>query len=382
MEETRKPKTLADYRKYNLSTKRPVVHPDLDPNAYCSLRPRLAVEDPTLQGLMEMLNKAQERLKRLRLIPPLPYGSIKKCGAEGLIRPSDLKDQAEPEDSRNIEEVCGPLKWKVSLARNPKKFNPDLYKRMPVKRAHLELVKMTDLDELVASMATTQQLLVVCCLAGWVYHSKEHERVLEKLNWEIWGSEDARPNGENRAQMQQLPLFRLVKVDLTEGPLLAKRYNLKMVPTYFMFFKGKLVYASSAFWGGGRSREDFMKQDETLKRGCYDIFEEGQDAYAALEEWYLFLETEEEHNTDASINSREHVNNGNQRVQVNGANMGIESLGARGNNDKNGNINNNSNHGAEIVGASNTAIVAHGPGASVEFVDSCTLDCNNKCQQR
>ncbi|GBG72726.1 hypothetical protein CBR_g12295 [Chara braunii] len=64
-------------------------------------------------------------------------------------------------------------------------------------------------------------------------------------------------------------------------------------------------------------------QDETLKQGCYNIFEEEQDVYAALEEeWYLFLEMEVEHNTDASINSRDHVNNGDQRVQVAGANMG------------------------------------------------------------
>ncbi|GBG60847.1 hypothetical protein CBR_g15969 [Chara braunii] len=53
------------------------------------------------------------------------------------------------------------------------------------------------------------------------------------------------------------------------------------------------------------------QQDETLKRCCYDIFEVGQDVYAALEEeWYLYLETEEGHDTDAGIISCEHVNNG------------------------------------------------------------------------
>ncbi|GBG82615.1 hypothetical protein CBR_g34985 [Chara braunii] len=94
-------------------------------------------------------------------------------------------------------------------------------------------------------------------------------------------------------------------------------------------------------------------QEETLKRCCYDIFEEGQDVYAALEEeWYLHLETKDEDNTDASIITCDeleegracvddvlaidkHVNNNNQSVQACGANMGIVSMGARDNGDNN-----------------------------------------------
>ncbi|GBG78578.1 hypothetical protein CBR_g27803 [Chara braunii] len=53
------------------------------------------------------------------------------------------------------------------------------------------------------------------------------------------------------------------------------------------------------------------QQEETLKRCCYDIFEEGQDVYAALEEeWYLHFETEDEDNTDASIINCDEIGEG------------------------------------------------------------------------
>ncbi|GBG80188.1 hypothetical protein CBR_g30554 [Chara braunii] len=116
-------------------------------------------------------------------------------------------------------------------------------------------------------------------------------------------------------------------------------------------------------------------QEETLKRCCYDIFEEGQDVYAALEEeWYLHLETEDEDNADASIITCDelqegracvddvlaidkHVNNNNQSVQACGSNMGFVNTGARGNSGNNidNNTTTNGNHEAEIVGACNTA---------------------------
>ncbi|GBG80210.1 hypothetical protein CBR_g30577 [Chara braunii] len=58
----------------------------------------------------------------------------------------------------------------------------------------------------------------------------------------------------------------------------------------------------------------FVELEETLKRCCYDIFEERQDVYAALEEeWYLYFETEDEDNTDASIIGCEEIEEGQAR---------------------------------------------------------------------
>ncbi|GBG86247.1 hypothetical protein CBR_g41240 [Chara braunii] len=146
-------------------------------------------------------------------------------------------------------------------------------------------------------------------------------------------------------------------------------------------------------------------QLEALKRCCDDIFEEGQDVYAALEEdWYLHLvDTEDEDYSNACITGGDELEEGqtgvdnalvadkiatnnNVVMQVWGKDIGIVSLGLSDNNIVNNNNNNNnnnknnntnSNYDAGIMGADNTAIVEHDTGASDEIESPCTPDCDN-----
>ncbi|GBG81191.1 hypothetical protein CBR_g31864 [Chara braunii] len=137
-------------------------------------------------------------------------------------------------------------------------------------------------------------------------------------------------------------------------------------------------------------------QLEALKRCCDDIFEEGQDVYAALEEdWYLHLvDTEDEGYTNACITGGDELEEGqtgvdnalvadkiatnnNVVMQVRGKDIGIVSLGLSDNNIVNNNNNTNSNYDAGIMGAGNTAIVEHDTGASDKIESPCTPDCDN-----
>ncbi|GBG81614.1 hypothetical protein CBR_g32606 [Chara braunii] len=138
-------------------------------------------------------------------------------------------------------------------------------------------------------------------------------------------------------------------------------------------------------------------QLEALKRCCDDIFEEGQDVYAALEEFYLDLfETEDADYTDACTTGSDDLEEGrtgvdialttdknaidnNMFVQVRGIDIRIVSLdlsdnNVNNNNNSNNNNNNNntsSNHDAGIVGTGKITTVERDTGAT------CTLDCNN-----
>ncbi|GBG87963.1 hypothetical protein CBR_g46330 [Chara braunii] len=156
----------------------------------------------------------------------------------------------------------------------------------------------------------------------------------------------------------------------------------------------ELEEGSALEWGGLMDDQ----QEETLMRRCYDIFEKGQDVFAALEEeWYLHLETGDEDNIDACIISTDeleggqarvddaltadkHINNNNNLVPVCGSNMEFASSGACDNNnidDKNDSNNTIGNYEVGSVGTSNTTIVDYSAGACVQSASSCVLDYNN-----
>ncbi|GBG66288.1 hypothetical protein CBR_g57887 [Chara braunii] len=137
-------------------------------------------------------------------------------------------------------------------------------------------------------------------------------------------------------------------------------------------------------------------QLEALKRCCDDIFEEGQDVDAALEEeFYLHLfETEDADYTDVCTTGNDELEEGrtgvdialptdknaidnNMFVQVWGIDTRIVNLGLSDNNvnNKNNNNNNNNNtsnnHDVGIVGIDKITTVERDTGAT------CTLDCDN-----
>jgi hypothetical protein len=116
------------------------------------------------------------------------------------------------------------------------------------KKVRLEAIKSAGFDDFIASCPQGQVVLVCCVSAAVPLASSKALALLEDVNglvWEQHGGMDTVTRKCSR-KAEELP-YRIVQFDIAESRILAKRYNIKAVPMYLIYYNNRLVYLSNAF---------------------------------------------------------------------------------------------------------------------------------------
>lgn len=111
------------------------------------------------------------------------------------------------------------------------------------KKVRLEAIKSAGFDDFIASCPQGQVVLVCCVSAAVPLASSKALALLEDVNglvWEQHGGMDTVTRKCSR-KAEELP-YRIVQFDIAESRILAKRYNVKAVPMYLIYYNNRLVF--------------------------------------------------------------------------------------------------------------------------------------------
>eukprot|EP00762_Andalucia_godoyi_P003761 ANDGO_08576.mRNA.1 hypothetical protein len=156
--------------------------------------------------------------------------SLRMCTetfSQSLQSPMALKSHKDDPLNATIDVTKNaPLRLSKTVRQASGRYKAPVILRSDSTKVALRTLSHVSYDSTIAEVSKEKPLMV-CCWASWIPRACVYERVWEEANG--------------------VPGYQIMKYDMSESGFLRERHNVRMLPAFLIYHKGKLVFANHTF---------------------------------------------------------------------------------------------------------------------------------------